>query len=165
MFFWYIFGMEKHHIFIKSVWGSSGVYIIKNNITNNLYIGESNNVGERVWNHLRSLMNKSYRIKSFQEDFDKYGIESFCFSFFEENDEINRIKKEKELALQHKNNLYSKFISGNLTREFALTEQQVQKIVECRNNEKLSWANIAIKLNKEFNLNYSFGYYRYATLR
>lgn len=57
-----------------------GIYLIKNNITNESYIGQSRNIEQRFSSHRRALKDKKYSLYS---DMRFYGLENFTFSILE----------------------------------------------------------------------------------
>lgn len=59
----------------------TGIYLIKNKITNECYIGQSKNIQQRFNNHINSMKNKKYSLYS---DMRHYGVKSFDFSIIEE---------------------------------------------------------------------------------
>lgn len=61
-----------------------GIYYIKNIVNNNMYIGQSINIKNRFSCHKSALNKNSHYNEKLQEDFNKYGIESFEFGVLEE---------------------------------------------------------------------------------
>lgn len=59
----------------------TGIYIITNTITNEIYIGQSVNINNRFKQHKESINNKKYTLYS---DMRFYGINSFRFEVLEE---------------------------------------------------------------------------------
>lgn len=57
----------------------SGIYRIKNIISNKEYIGQSINLSARKTQHFYKLRNGSHKNKDFQKDWDEYGEKSFLF--------------------------------------------------------------------------------------
>lgn len=57
----------------------SGVYMIHNSVTGRNYIGSSRCVRGRIKTHLSALRGNRHSIEEMQEDFNKYGEESFSF--------------------------------------------------------------------------------------
>lgn len=53
------------------------VYIIKNTVTKRKYVGFAQNPSDRFATHMCSLRGSRSKIRLMQEDFDKYGKESF----------------------------------------------------------------------------------------
>lgn len=77
----------------------SGIYCIKNNINNKVYIGKSIDIWKRIYTHLSSL--KKENIKStnihFISAFKKYGNENFEYFIVEVLPKDDNILKEREL--------------------------------------------------------------------
>lgn len=57
----------------------SGVYQIRNLITNDIYIGQSINLNRRKQHHLSSLKHSKHKSTYLQNAFNKYGEENFVF--------------------------------------------------------------------------------------
>ena len=77
-----------------------GIYLIKNNITNEVYIGQSKNIERRWTNHKNNVGKSKYNLYS---DISFYGLSNFDFSVIEECDisaldsrEMYWIKKYQE---------------------------------------------------------------------
>lgn len=73
-----------------------GIYIIKNNITNECYIGQSKNIKRRIFDHKNKLKNNKHMYKNgeptlLQKAWNKYGEENFSFDVVEfcNDDELN----------------------------------------------------------------------------
>lgn len=62
----------------------SGVYSIKNNITNLEYIGSSKNIEKRWKEHLWMLESRKHHSKKLQNAWNKHGKDNFTFSIIEE---------------------------------------------------------------------------------
>lgn len=58
-----------------------GIYLIKNNITNECYIGQSKNIEQRFNSHKRALKDKKYALYS---DMRYYGLNNFSFKVLEQ---------------------------------------------------------------------------------
>lgn len=63
---------------------NKGIYIIKNKITNKVYIGQSKKLDKRYDSHLYRLKRKEHHNEILQRAFDKYSIVNFEFSILEE---------------------------------------------------------------------------------
>lgn len=73
-----------------------GVYMIKNIITGDSYIGSSNNIGKRWSLHYCKLSQNKHYNKHFQSSVNKYGIENFIFGVIEFCKEPELISKEQD---------------------------------------------------------------------
>jgi group I intron endonuclease len=60
-----------------------GIYQIKNNINNKLYIGSSKDILKRWNNHIVNLNNRTHHSYKLQSDWIKYNITDFSFSILE----------------------------------------------------------------------------------
>ena len=58
----------------------SGLYVIRNTITNSIYIGSSSNIPSRIRRHRFDLNHKKHCSRYLQRSWDKYGGKSFIFN-------------------------------------------------------------------------------------
>ena len=58
----------------------SGIYIIKNIITGDIYIGSTSNLIKRKSTHFRSLIKNKHHSVKLQRSYNKYGKENFEFN-------------------------------------------------------------------------------------
>jgi hypothetical protein len=72
-----------------------GIYCIKNTINNKCYIGQSKNIYVRFQNHKHCLRKNKQSNPYLQEDFNKYGEESFLFEILEFCNIENLLEREK----------------------------------------------------------------------
>ena len=90
-----------------------GIYCIKNTVNNKVYIGQSNNIEKRFYEHKRTLVNNNHRNIYLQRAWNKYGKDNFMF---------NIVEKYTELELNDKEVYYiKKFKSDNLEFGYNLT--------------------------------------------
>jgi len=76
--------LRKYTNFTKAeLYKKSGVYIIKNIVSNSAYIGESTNLYRRLNEHITNLLNNSHCNTHLQNSFNKYGIINFKFEILE----------------------------------------------------------------------------------
>lgn len=61
----------------------SGIYLIKNEIENKVYIGSTSNIIKRWVGHIEKIKNGNHHSKSLMNDVVKNGIESFSFEILE----------------------------------------------------------------------------------
>ena len=64
----------------------SGVYLIRNKITNGKYVGSSVDIGRRWRSHLFALQKARHENKYLQRSCDKYGLVNFEFVVLEETE-------------------------------------------------------------------------------
>lgn len=78
----------------------AGIYIIKNNINNKIYVGQSINVEKRIREHKKNLVTNKHTNFNLQNDWNLIGSNSFEFSIIEKvignSDEIRMLLNEKE---------------------------------------------------------------------
>lgn len=61
----------------------SGIYIIKNTLNNNIYVGSSQNIKKRFYTHLNKLERNVHANKKLQNSFNKNGKNTFKFLVIE----------------------------------------------------------------------------------
>lgn len=62
----------------------SGIYKITNNVNGKFYIGSSQNISRRWYDHKRELRIQKHHNKYLQRAWNKYGEENFSFEIVEE---------------------------------------------------------------------------------
>ena len=72
-----------------------GLYKIKNIVNDKFYIGSSNNLNRRKYEHFNSLKTNKHRNPHLQNSFNKYGKENFVFEIVEECDEEDLLLREQ----------------------------------------------------------------------
>ena len=72
-----------------------GIYMIKNNINNKVYIGQSSDIKKRWKKHIEDLNNKNHHNYHLQGAWDKYGSSNFEFVILEICDKSELDKKEE----------------------------------------------------------------------
>ena len=77
----------------------SGIYRITNTITNDFYIGSSNNVKRRWESHKWPSMWKKYPNSPMYQDMKKYGIDKFEFEILAEVEE-NKLKETEQKFIE-----------------------------------------------------------------
>ena len=104
--------------------------MIKNNINNKSYIGQSINIENR-WTHHKSELNNNRHINDYlQNAWNKYGEDNFSFIVIEEckESELN----EKEIYYINKynsmNNGYNLCEGGNGIRGYRHTKEEIEKM-------------------------------------
>lgn len=89
-----------------------GIYLMYNKMADKYYVGQGKNVHTRWSHHLYSMRRGIHHNHEIQEDYNKYGEESFTFSLLEEC--TNRDEREtywiEEYAKSHK--MYNKTSGG-----------------------------------------------------
>ena len=73
----------------------SGIYSIKNNINNKIYIGSTIDIGRRWANHLNELRRGCHHNTYLQNAVEKYGLENFSFTVIEFCDKQDLISTEQ----------------------------------------------------------------------
>jgi group I intron endonuclease len=98
-----------------------GIYQIT--VNDNSYIGSSQNINRRFWEHLWKLKNKTHTNKHMENVYNKYGEGLFQLSVLEECDISNLIKLEQKWIDLLKPNLNKAPVAGT-TRGLKLTKEQ-----------------------------------------
>jgi group I intron endonuclease len=83
----------------------SGVYIIKNAHNGKVYIGSSVNMHTRLTVHLKELNANSHINDSLQDDWNKYGKDSFLLETLEECDK-DILKERERFHIREHNSMY-----------------------------------------------------------
>lgn len=118
----------------------SGIYAIVSNVTNKLYIGSSSLIARRVSKHFSELRNNRHTNKRLQEDFNKYGLDSFKVVCLEETKELNI--REIYYQLHYGiDNIYNEKITGvwcteEYSKKLASSHKDTHRTKEYR--EKMS---------------------------
>ena len=74
----------------------TGIYLIKNTITNQIYVGStSSSFRKRFHQHFNSLKHNKHHNKHFQSSYNKYGKENFCFIILELCEKEKCIEREQ----------------------------------------------------------------------
>lgn len=58
------------------------VYTIKNNATNRIYVGCTVNAEWRYKTHMDAMRRGRHKVEDMQEDYDRFGADSFCFKVY-----------------------------------------------------------------------------------
>lgn len=77
----------------------SGIYCIKNVITNSVYIGESTNIKKRAKQHYNMLKNNNHYNQSLQNDYNQYGEDNFEFIILQPHLSYNSLRTKAELLI------------------------------------------------------------------
>lgn len=132
----------------------SGVYGIKNKITKKVYIGSSKDLQRRFLKHFNELFHNRHRTKLLQQDFNKYGIDSFDIIIYEYTDD-NLLQKEKEFQLLESiDNLYNEQISGHyITEELKQIRKNTSKATHKTKEYREKMSKMKTNLIGEFDIN------------
>ena len=90
---------EYHNKLLFRTFDLAGIYKIVNNVTKDVYIGQSKNVSKRLLTHLQLLRNNQHKYKNgnlslLQKSWNKYQEESFSWEIVEFCDEEDLNDKE-----------------------------------------------------------------------
>ena len=79
----------------QDILNNSGIYFIKNQTTQKLYIGSTSSLVRRYKEHFNTLRRKQHHSAHLQASFNKYGLGVFEFGVIEVVDENNLIPQEQ----------------------------------------------------------------------
>lgn len=82
------------------------IYILKNLKNNKVYIGSTNNINRRFYNHLKDLRTNKHYNKHLQHSWNKYGEENFIFETLDSRS-FNIEELENEYIVKYKSNNYT----------------------------------------------------------
>lgn len=132
------------------------VYSITNNKTNKIYIGQTNNFKRRIWEHKYFLKNNNHKNHYLQEDYNKYGIDSFLFKIEASNlSRKDRLCKETELINYYggieSENVYNfqDNITENIEMRKLVSVNQKGKVIKPESIEKMRKTLTGRKLTEE----------------
>lgn len=115
----------------------SGIYWIKNKITNLIYIGSSKDIGSRIIKHFSQLRKENHPNHLMLADYKKYGQNSFDFGVFEFID-IDLFIKERNYQRQYPlENLYNLQIKD--------THRSDAQRLSCKTSSRETHKSIAYK--------------------
>lgn len=143
-----------------------GIYLIRNNVNNKIYIGQSVNIKRRLQEHIRAAQPQKYKSKSLRDSntpihlaMQKYGVDQFSALVLEQcKREFLNDREKYWISLLQSNN---KEIGYNLTEggqdNFALkgekhgqaklTQKNVDTIIRLLKETDLSFPEIAQKFS------------------
>lgn len=114
--------------------GQIGIYKIINKIDGKCYIGSSNNVKKRLYEHKRVLLKNKHHSILLQRAVNKHGIENFDFQLIEECDENMLIESEQKYFDEFKPE-YNIAKTAGSQRGFHHSEETKEKLREARKNQ------------------------------
>ena len=92
-----------------------GVYIIKNDINNKIYIGSTKmSFLKRIWHHLSCLRNNTHKNPILQRSFNKYGEDNFSFHIIEVCENKNDVPIREQFYLDQYFNSHLRSIIFNI---------------------------------------------------
>lgn len=102
-----------------------GIYLIRNIITDFVYIGSSKNVYHRLMTHKSELLNNKHDNTHLQRSFNKHGCKNFSVELLEYCDDL--ISKETFYLAQYTNCYNTRIVCDN-NSGLLLSESHKQKI-------------------------------------
>ena len=118
-----------------------GIYMIKNKVNGNVYIGQAVDIYERRKEHISLLRRGRHINNHLQRAWNKYGEDNFEFSIVEECDENALNDREiywiAEYGSYH--NGYNQTLGGGGVRGFKHDEETKQRISESLKGENAPW--------------------------
>lgn len=124
----------------------SGVYIIKNTVTSDIYIGRASQLRNRYTKHLFKLKNNKSSNRLLQEFVNNNGYECLIFDLLEPCTQIELKDKEQKWidSLSPSLNLYIESGSG---KGYKHTKETIEKLSLAKKGIKISLDHLE-KLNK-----------------
>lgn len=108
----------------------SGIYQIRNTLTNKRYVGSTNDLTDRLSEHKRYLHRGVHGNKHLQAAFQKFGHGNFCFEIIEECNVGILLEREQYYIDLYKNlGLYNfNFLAAAPARGYRHTPEAIEKI-------------------------------------
>ncbi len=126
---------------------NSGIYTIKNSINNNIYVGSSCNLKDRIYRHLLHLKQKRHHSIHLQRAYDKYGKDNF---------RIQVVEYCKEALLKEREEFYmKKFNSCHRGFGYNITIDAIRPKMSEETKKKLSKTNMGHFVSKATRLKMS----------
>lgn len=118
-----------------------GIYIIRNNINGNVYIGQAVDIYERWKEHVSLLRRGKHVNNHLQRAWNKYGEDNFEFNIVEECDENVLNDREIYWVAEYDSyyNGYNQTLGGGGVRGFKHDEETKQIISESLKGENAPW--------------------------
>lgn len=112
----------------------SGVYKIKNNITNLSYVGSSSNIQTRIIKHFSECRSNRHTNVRLQNDFNQYGFDSFIVTVLEETSNLleQEIKWQLTIGINklYNDKITDRYISEKLRDQRANAHKNTHKTQE-----------------------------------
>jgi group I intron endonuclease len=106
-----------------------GIYVIRNLVNDNIYIGSSVNVKKRFCQHRNSLRKNKHHNKHLQRSWNKYGEENFEFVVIEHHSYPEKILGRENKCILLYNPEYNS-VRVNEEGRFVLSEETKKRISE-----------------------------------
>lgn len=118
-----------------------GIYMIKNKINGNIYIGQAADIYERWREHISLLRRGKHVNNHLQRAWNKYGDDNFEFSIVEECSENALNDREIYWITEYDSyhNGYNQTLGGGGVRGFKHDEETKQRISESLKGENAPW--------------------------
>ena len=130
----------------------TGIYLIKNLVSGNCYVGQAKNITSRIRQHLGSTYSESKKDYNtpLHAAFRKYGLDNFELEILQKCDysELNSLEEYWVSKYDCFKNGYNQTAGGKQSiRHIKLTEEDVSAIKSLLLEAKLSYTQIAEKFN------------------
>jgi len=77
----------------------AGIYLLRNNVTNKIYVGQATNIYRRIYDHMRPK--NSSRISKLYRSAAKYGWDAFTCELLEKVDALEMLNERETFWIQH----------------------------------------------------------------
>lgn len=78
------------------------IYLLKNNMTNRIYVGRTSRPELRFRQHISALKSNRHTNELMQQDFNMYGVDSFSMEIVEQSESFVRTGREGKWMLKLK---------------------------------------------------------------
>ena len=105
-----------------------GVYVIYHDITEQFYIGQTNDIGRRLSHHFGDLNRNIHHCERLQKVFNENNYDYFSFSYKQIDDDKERKRFEQEAI--NKFSSSEKFLNTTLEDETWINEKNTDKVID-----------------------------------
>ena len=81
---------------VKEAFNKSGIYIIRNNVNQKIYVGSTSEFKRRYYSHNGKLKSGKHNNAKLRSSVNKYGIDNFTFSILEEVSDLSILVEREQ---------------------------------------------------------------------
>ena len=108
--------------------GKSGIYLILNEITGQVYVGSTVRFSKRYNQHKRLLATKTHHNERLQYSFNKYGVENFAFEIVEVVEDISGLLQAEQNHIDWYSAIQDSFNLSKIAGKVEHTKEVRRKI-------------------------------------
>lgn len=123
----------------------AGIYAIRNLVNSDLYIGSSQNIRERWYEHQRLLEAGKHHSRYLQSAWKKYGATAFEFIMVEAIDDLDQLITVEQEYLDAIHPAYNMSPTAGSTRGWHHTLESRAKITAAQTGKKKPWLSHLLK--------------------